>query len=143
MRSATKAVDHRTQPIDLVELRSRLLTAAGADEARLAALVDKALTRLEECLDATKETPLVWEGEIRGVHSTPDFATRVRSIRTLLDALGVSATRHNVPHPEPHASQQQINVVVNLGGEERTTITVEGEARDVTPPRGKETVNNS
>jgi hypothetical protein len=77
-------------PYPREELRQRLLTAAGFDEAARIRLIRKSLDELHQALDATKRTVVTHQGQVTATLEQPDWDARLEAIEkswSLCDAV--------------------------------------------------------
>lgn len=79
------------QPFDPAVLQKKLLDMAGFDEpARVQALKQCVTSALGD-LDAKRETPVTFQGQITDCHVQPDYTARAKAREQLLKMIGADA----------------------------------------------------
>jgi hypothetical protein len=74
--------------------------AAALPESRLRALADKAVSRLEQLLDATARQPVVQGGAVVDHIEVPDNSARLRAVAEALTLLGVKGSARGAAAPQ-------------------------------------------
>jgi hypothetical protein len=114
--------------LDLATFRKDVLELAGVTPQELAELLREGIEQLRAAMHATKSTPLVWEGELRGVHEQPDHPTIVRAVRALVEIFGLDASPRSIP---PQVVHQEISIDLSgwcSDGRERVVTVIPCEA---------------
>jgi hypothetical protein len=83
------------------DFHKRMLEAAGLGEPDQVRLLKRVLESAEADLSATKETPISYMGELKDVHTQPDYSARSKAREQIIDLIGV---KHK---PTPVAPQRQ------------------------------------
>jgi len=121
--SDEKAIKKRRKSIPSVMpnpalVREVMLADAGLGSDEQVALLRKVIESAKEDLDAEKETPLVFMGELKGVHRTPDRSARAKAREQIIDLLGVKAK--DAPAAPPDKAESKVTpspwmIQVNVG----------------------------
>lgn len=94
----------------VLSLRDDILASAGVDKARLSELARKAVTRIDEAMDAIKVTHHTFEGEVVEDSYDVDHRARMDGVDRALDLFGGRVSKSATS--QPSAGPTQVNVFI-------------------------------
>lgn len=89
-RARKRAVDS-IQPFDPHTLQKKLLDMAGFDEPARVAALKQCIASAVGDLNADKETPVTYQGQVTDCHKQPDYTARAKARDQLLKMIGADA----------------------------------------------------
>lgn len=129
-KPARRAV-HTPRTLDTGALQARALELAGVTLEELGAMMHQALATMKAAMEAEKVTPLLWEGELRGEHKTPDWSIRVKASSAVIKLTqDVTAAQEAARVPE----RPPLIVTVNIPSASSSSPPYPTPPRNVTPP---------